>query len=214
MRYRSLIAASVAALISAGLVAQAQVPGVNSTLQAVFNLVYDNSTMKPTYSATRLVTPAASATDICVLGGSATKNIRLRRIIFSGHISGGNTAVTEPVAILKRSTLGGAGGTGAAITIVPYDTTNSLTPAVANSGTAFAEVYTANMTTLGTLVGALQDVYLPFAAATAVAIPYTFEFGELGSPVVLRGTAQNVAVNLNGITINGLISCTFEWTEE
>ncbi len=202
-----LLAGAIAGTVA--LAAQAQVPGVNSTLNAVFTLAYDQSTMKPTYSATRLITPASSATDVCILGGSATRSVRVRRIIFSGYTTG--TAVTEPVAILKRSTLG-TGGTQQLIDMVPHDTTNTLTNA-ANTATANAEAFTANPT-VGTLVGALADVYVSFQATTGINSGYQFEFGRLGSPIVLRSAAQNVVVNLNGVTITGLISCTFEWTEE
>lgn len=40
------------------------------------------------------------------------------------------------------------------------------------------------------------------------------DFGKLGQPIVLRGVAQSVAINLSGITLTGTVSCTFEWTEE
>ena len=101
MKLRTLLIASAASLVTAVLAVQAQVPGVNSTLNSVFTLAYDNSTMKPTYSASGVVTPVASATDICTLQGSATKNIRVRRVLVAGI---GFAVNAEPVSIVKRST--------------------------------------------------------------------------------------------------------------
>lgn len=207
MKYRSLIAAVVASLLTAVLVAQAQVPGVNSTLQSVFTLTYDNSTMKPTYSATALLTSQASSTDICSLSGSATKNVRVRRAIISGFSA---TAVSEPISIVRRSTQNT--GAGAAMVKAVYDTTNSLTNAANSSTVALAEIWTSP--TVGTLVSQLADIYVSFGLSTSANSAYTFNFGDLGSPVVLRGVAQNIAMNLNGNVFTGSLTCTWEWTEE
>lgn len=209
MKLRTYLLAGLAIVATSVLAVQAQVPGVNSTLNAVFNLVYDNSTMKPTYSSTAIVVPASSATDVCTLKGSATKNVRVRRVIISGIAQ---ASVSEPVGILKRSTTNT--GAGAQPPMVPYDTTNSLTPTVTNAATASVETFTSNPT-VGTLVGALADIFVGFGPASASPQNYAFEFGQRGSPVVLRGILQQLAINLNGVTItSGQLTCTFEWTEE
>jgi len=210
MKFRTLLAPTLASILTAVVVAQAQVPGVNSTLQAVFNLVYDASTMKPTYSAAGAVTPAAGATDICSLSGSATKNVRVRRIILTGQIS---TAANEPVSILKRSTANS--GAGTALTKVAYDSTNSLTNSTTNTSTVNkAEVWT-GVVTQGTLVGELADIHAFFSTSTTQAQQTIFEFGQRGSPVVLRGIAQQISVSLDGQGGGtGTLLCTFEWTEE
>ena len=203
MKLRPVLLAVAASLLTGVLVSQAQVPGINSTLQSVFTLAYDQSTMKPTYSSTiNGVTPAASATDVCALSGSATKTIKVRRIIVNGFTNG--VAVAEPVTILRRSTI--YAGAGSSPVETAYDSSNS-------AATAVAEVWTANPT-VGTLVGLLADISVLFPAGTALAPATVFEFGRLGSPVVLRGVAQSVAVNLSGITIAGTLGCTFEWTED
>lgn len=208
MRYRTLIASVLAALVTAVLVAQAQVPGVNSALNAVFTLAYDQSTMKPTYSATALITSQASSTDICSLSGSATRTVKVRRVIISGFSA---VTVSEPFSIVRRSAQNT--GAGAAMIKAVYDTTNSLTNSAANSSTAaLAEIWTSP--TLGLLVAQLADVFISFGLSTALNSAYEFDFGRLGSPVVLRGVAQNIAVNLNGNVFTGSLTCTFEWTEE
>lgn len=209
---KSLFAATIASLLTACAVAMAQVPGVNSTLQSVFILTYDLSTMKPTFSAASpQITPASSTQDICSISGSATKNIRVRRIIVNA--TGAAASVTEPIAILKRSTAYTAGA-GSAITQVPYDSTNSLTGAAQTTGTAaMVEAWTSNPTA-GTLVGAISEQLFFIGSTTTAGHQITFTFGERGSAIILRGAAQNLAVNFAGNTISGTVSCTFEWTEE
>ena len=206
MRLRTLFLSALAVVATATLALQAQVPGVNSTLQSVFTLAYDNSTMKPTFSANGTLAAAASATDICVLSGSATKTVKVRRVYFTGNA----TAVSSlAVAVVKRSTAA-SGGTSTVLTQVPYDSQNG-------AGTvAVAETFTANPT-VGTLVGVLADVYYTYNNLTTGVGqgPYTFTFGQLGQPVVLRGVAQSIAVNLGGATVaGGVITCGFEWTED
>ncbi len=205
MKLHSKLLLAGAVLATVALAAQAQVPGVNSTLQAVFTLAYDNSTMKPTYSSTAIVVPAASATDICMITGSATKNIRVRRLFISGVAS---VVQTEEIGVVKRSTAntGGAGSIGVA---VPYDSSSA-------AATALVEFFTTNPT-LGTLIGAIADFDITWGnLSTGVGSAVTqILFGQLGSPVVLRGAAQQLSVNLNGNSlVSGKVSCTWEWTEE
>lgn len=204
MKLRPLILPVLAALLTGALIAQAQVPGVNSTLNSVFTLAYDNSTMKQTFSASLSgISPVASASDVCTLSGSATKTIKVRRITFTSLPT---TIVSEPIQILKRSTAS-VYTSAVALTKTPYDSSNAA------STVALAEAFTANPT-VGTLVGALADVVLPFGLTGTGNAPYTFVFGQLGQPIVLRGVAQSVVVNLNATTFSGTVGCTFEWTEE
>lgn len=205
MKLRTLLIASIAALVSAALVAQAQVPGVNSTLQSIFTLAYENSTMKPTYSGSGYVTTPATPTDICAVSGSATKQVRVRRVILGGIAT---SVGSFPIAIVKRSTA----NTGAAATVteVPYDSSNAAASAV-------MVTYQINPTT-GTLVGVLADPMVTFNNATTGISGNSYtevRFGEFGQPIVLRGVAETLAVNGNSVTITGgLLSCTIEWTEE
>lgn len=204
MKLRTALLGGLGSILIAALAAQAQVPGVNSTLASVFTLAYDNSTSKPTYSATGVVTPTGSPTDVCSITGSATKTIRVRRVIVSGTNS---AAISEAVAIVKRSTANSAGA-GSAMTQVSYSSANT-------AGTvAVAEVWTGTPT-LGTVVGRIADVYVLFGTSTSLAPATVFEFGQLGSPVFLRGAAQQLSVNLEGQGGGaGTIICTFEWTED
>lgn len=211
MKFRTILAAALASLVTAILVAQAQVPGVNSTLNSIFTLAYDQSTMKPTYSASNVFVPNTAAgtgttTDVCVLAGSATKTIKVRRILFNLVAT---TAITDPIAVLKRSTAN-SGGTSVSLTPVPFDANSS-------AATAVFTVYTANPT-VGTLVGVIADPMFSVGNLTtggAQAFPSQILFGQLGSPIVLRGVAQSVAVNFNNYQYAAnLASCTMEWTED
>src|ERR1044071_2381831 len=158
MRFKSLIAATVASALTAVGIALAQTPGIPSTFTTVWTLAWEVSTLKPTYSAAAPgITPVSSGNDICTLSGSATRTLRVRRVILVG--SGATTAVTEPIAIVKRSTA--STGAGTAITKVAYDS-----QAAASTAT-LAEVWTANPTA-GTLVGVLADIPVAFSTAGGI----------------------------------------------
>lgn len=203
LRVGLLCAAS--ALITGALVAQAQVPGINSTLNSVFTLVYDNSTMKPSYTSTStMFTIPAFATDVCSLAGSATKTVKVRRVALTGVAT---AVATEPVEIIKRSA-SPTGGTQVVDAVTTLDSINA-------ASTVLAEHFTANVTP-GTIVGGLYLQSLTYANfTTGVGGSTIFEFGQRAQPIVLRGVLQNVTVNLLGWTPPaGQLNCTFEWTEE
>lgn len=203
MRIRTTLLATGAAVLAALIAANAQVPGINSTLQSIFTLAYEVSTSKPTYSATSgAISPASSATDVCGINGSATKTIRVRRVIVTGNAT--TTAVTEPLVVMKRSTANV--GAGAGLTKVPYSSTSA-------AASAAVDVWTTNPT-VGTAVGMLADILVSLPVSTSPQQATVFEFGKFGSPVFLRGAAQGLFINLSGVTITGTLNCTFEWTED
>ena len=162
---------------------------------------------KNTYGASvQGLVPAASATDIFTITGVAGKTVRITRIEVSGTQT---TAGQVDVIILKRSTADTA-GTSTAPTIVPHDRNNP-----AAGATVLA--YTANPTT-GNLVGNLRAGKL-FVAAPATASPTTvlaFDYGTRPSQaLVLRGTGDVIAVNLNAATVTGgSFNIGVEWTED
>lgn len=202
---RTMLLMAVSSLVTGVLIAQAQVPGVNSTLNSVFTLAYDLSTMKPSYTSTAdEFTVASVATDVCTLAGSATKLIKVRKVFVAGWAT---TAGSEPVELIKRSA---AATTGISVVdpVISLDSANA-------AGTASAEHYTTNPT-VGTPVGPIYQVPLTYAnLTTGTASGIIFELGTRVQPVVLRGIAQNLAVNLLGITPSGAkLTCVFEWTEE
>lgn len=158
----------------------------------------------PTYAFAATVAPAATATDVFTLTGSASKTIRIRKIVLSGTQTTAGNVVTS---ITKRSTAN-SGGTSTGLTEVPLDSSDA-------AATATGLSYTVNPTT-GTLVGDvdMRSVHIPTALTEAV--PTEWEFGVPGRrELVLRGTGEVVAINLGGATLTGgSLTATFEWTEE
>jgi hypothetical protein len=158
-----------------------------------------------TYSASALAfTAANSATDIFTLTGSGTKTIYITKVTVSATQA---TAAVRDVVFLKRSTAN-SGGTASTLTAVPYDSAFS-------AATATARSYTVNPTT-GNLVGNIGCYKLSIPTTTAVDLPQlNVVFGQDGpQPVVLRGTSEVFAVNLNGVTSGtNLFSITIEWME-
>lgn len=168
---------------------------------AVLEQTYEKSAA--TYSCTVNVAAAAAATDIAVLTGSATKTVYLTKVILSGIQT---TAGLNEVLLVKRSTAD-TGGTSTGGVAIPHDSADT-----AATGTVLA--YTANPTT-GTAVGTMRRNYQPIGGVTSVVNPVvTYEFGDKGRPLTLRGIAQQLAINLNGATLTGgTFDVTFEWFE-
>lgn len=176
------------------------------------HVIIDANTIA-TYAAsiTGLV-PAASCTDLFTLTGSASKTIRIMRVMVSATTTSA-TPVTNDVVFLVRSTANSA-GTSTNPTAVPYDSNDAAASATINA-------YTANPTT-GNLVGNILVAKLQPTLATFTATdfpsqaPLVVQFGITDSkPPVLRGATQVFAVNLNGATPTATASwdISIEWTE-
>jgi hypothetical protein len=171
--------------------------------------VYLESSNKAAYTVSGLpITPPATPTDIVTLYGSATKTVRILRIVLN---STQNTIGINDWFIVKRSTAN-TGGTSAAVTAVPLDS-NFAAPTATNLR------YTANPTALGTVVGNVAIVNIvspPTAPGTSGTsyIPYVFDFTN--NPLVIRGVAQGIAINFNGAALPAGLSVNYQitWTEE
>lgn len=159
-----------------------------------------------TYAASFQVTPASTATDIVTIYGSATKTVQ---VLFMTLSATQTTASNEPIFILKRSSTN-SGGTSASVTIVPYDSTDP-------SPTATVLTYSANPTSLGTLVGQLYSThfFVPGIPTTAPGNTLFIPFQQFVSkPVYLRGTSEGIAINLVSQTITGgSINGSIVWIE-
>lgn len=164
---------------------------------------------RPTYSmVASAIAPAASATDFVTLTGSATKTIWVHEAGCSGTST---AAATHVIVALKRSTAN-SGGTSAALTEVPHDSSMS-------AATATGLSYTANPTT-GTLVGNVGAQMLTTSEAASLtgnAGLVRFQFGEDGwtQPLVLRGTSQVFALNGAGASFASgtALTCWVTWSE-
>lgn len=136
--------------------------------------------------------PAAAATDIFTVTGSSTKDVGVLRIVISGSAT---SATIQDFLLIKRSTAD-SGGTSTTPTIVANDSADA-------AATAVVRAYTANPTT-GTTAGNVKAVKSAVPSATTPAFTAaTVVFDYAAQPVVLHGTSEVLAVNLNGATITG-----------
>lgn len=167
---------------------------------------------KATYGvSTTPFTPPATPTDMATLTGSGSKTIYVYGVSIATTQT---TAGVNRIYLIKRSAAN-TGGTSAAPTIVPYDSTSA-------GATATALSYTVNPGALGAAVGniSVMNVYSPILATGtsslnqdmhARTVPFT-----LDTPIILRGTSQVLAVNFNGAALPAGLSVivNFVWTEE
>lgn len=162
---------------------------------------------KATYSTSisNLVPVATAATDIFTLTGSATKTVRVTRVTITGTQT---TAAQVSILLVKRSTANTA-GTSTANVAIPHDSTSA-------AATATSLSYTANPTVGAAIGSALRSRKVFVGTTTGNSDEYITDFGTRNSQsVVLRGTGQVFAVNLNGASIAGpSFNISIEWTEE
>lgn len=160
--------------------------------------------MAKTYSCSANITVAAAATDIAILPGNATNTVYVTKVTISGIQTTGGVS---DVQLIKRSTANTV-GTSAAMTPIPHDANDAAAVSAPLS-------YTANPTP-GSAVGTVRRAYLPFSGATATTNDIVeFNFGALGRPIILRGIAQGLAINLGGATLTGgILDVCYEWFEQ
>lgn len=149
------------------------------------------------------ITPAATPTDVVLLTGSATKTVRVKRVSISGLAT---TTGTMDVALVKRT----AANTGTA-------TNPSIALFDSNDGAASAVVsqYSANPSALGAGI-AISDQKLNFGVAGSSGT-VVFDFATRNDkPIILRGVAQGLAINLNGqaVPAGGTLSYSILWEED
>ena len=166
-----------------------------------------------TYGAISIgLVPAASATDIFCISGSATKAVTIRRVVLSGTAG---TAVTTPVVFLRRVSLD-TGGTAATSTALPVaGSFNSNSPAA----TAVLTAYTANPTIVDSSPTYLFAPAVSFPVTTTATEADEYNFGtsvdayDMGLNLV--GAAQQLCLNLNGVSItSGVLAISIEWVEQ
>ena len=115
------------------------------------------------------------------------------------------TAGTVTVTVNKRSTAG-SGGTSANMTIVPDDSNYA-------AGVSQPVSYTGTGPTVGTLVGQLDAAKIGCNATSTAGPNDVYVLNLRQKPIVLRGTAENVAIGLGGAVTGGNVTVTYEWIE-
>lgn len=168
-----------------------------------------------TYSSVALaLPPASSATDIACIAGSATKLVKVTRISISGTAG---TLVTAPFTLVRRASVdtGGTAGTTTANwanTIAVHDTLNPTATATLISYAGNPTITDSSPTYIRS-----DELTLPVTSAGTVTRPLIWDFPvfSFDQRPTLRGIAQQLCVNLNGVSVSsGLLHATIEWTEE
>lgn len=206
---KKLILSAVAGLAFTG-AALAQAVNVVPQVGQISSIIRN-----PTYTATAVgLAPAASATDIFCISPGTTKNISVRRVVIGGTAG---TAITTPFLLYRRVSLdtGGTAATGLALPVaVPHFAGDS-------ASTATLTAYTANPTVVDSspsLMGAML-VDLPVTTAAGGRVDSERLFGtsvDMFSRGVdlQKNTAQQLCVNLNGVSVSsGVLAITMEWQE-
>lgn len=177
---------------------------------------------KSTYSSAFFgLVPPASATDEICIAGSATKTVRIGRIVLTGTAG---TLVTVPITIVRRVTAD-TGGTAATTTANPGVTTQIASRDTGqNPNTAATAVlisYTAVPTINDTAPVYIDSdaITLPTTAAATDNTPTVFDWSRdienNLQPPTLRGAAQQLCVNFNSTSItSGVLNGSITWTEE
>jgi hypothetical protein len=165
-----------------------------------------------TYSACFAVTPAASATDIAMIIGSASKIVRLTRVAISGIATA--VAVIDVVGI-KRSAAD-TGGTITAQNITNHDSNDAVATAVCNAITVNATLGAQGSKYAGNVRFSKLGLQTAANLLGAAPQPLVWDFTNRNErSVVLRGIADAFCVNLNGVQSSGqVMDLEFTWTEE
>lgn len=197
----------------------AQSPGVNSNLAQVWTIPLDSTKRTYSLSMSNLVV-ASSPTTYWQICGSATTTVRVTRISISGRQT---TAAAADFQLIKTSTAA-TGGTiasgqpfaGAAVTGLPYDSNSAAATALVTAWTANPTVGTPIVASAGWIWSG--QLFMGNLTTTTGANVTNIDFGNRpGSAVVLRGTAQCLAISSavgTGPGSGNLMDITTEWTEE
>ena len=168
--------------------------------------------VKATYRAAILAfTPVATPTDVLVMQGSASRTVRLKRLVVQGAATASGNM---PCQILRRSSAGTLGSAVlTALTAAKHDINDPAPTATVST------VGTANLTTLGQSAGVLGAgrIQLTAAGSGTVINPLDWEFSTRSDKaLVLRGASDFLCVNLNGAAVpaGGTIDIEIEWEED
>ena len=170
--------------------------------------VSHNGTRATFHYVAQDITPVATATDVLVLSGSASKVIRVTRVALVGSAT---SASIYDHYVIKR-TAANTGGTSTSVTAAQSDSSDA-------AQTATLKLYTANPSALGT--GIAVDANKTYLAAgstpNATTLPREYTYGTRNDKaIVLRGTSESLAINFGGqaVPAGASLYLTIEWTED
>jgi hypothetical protein len=203
-------------LVFMPLAAQAQCIGVGGVNNVpVPGIVCAQDGTVPTYFVNSIgIVPAATPTDIFCLTGSATKTVRVKQVRVTGTAG---TAINITTYLMKHS-VANTGGTAASTEATGLPTLTAADSTFATV-TATATAYTGNPTIDSTRVFLSSQTHFLPVTSTAVAAPpalWLFDPPSSFSPLVLRGVAQQLCVNYNGVTTpsSGVVAVSAIFTEQ
>lgn len=173
-------------------------------------------TGRQVFKASANFTPTATgAVTMVTITGSATKTVRIKRIM----VGGVSTLVSSSVFALQRTSSLGAGGTLVAPTVGKLDTTSAAATAVVNHWTSTLKA--AGVAVGGPLTTQLIHTGVTVTPATVLSGGPQALFPEFGAPIgqsiVLRGVAEILEVqnitpaNLGAGTV---LTYAVEWEED
>ena len=164
--------------------------------------------------------PGASATDVLCIAASASKTVRVQRIV----IGGTGTAVSLPIQVVRRATLD-TGGTAGTTTANPGVTTQiaSRDTSIATNASASASLvsYTA-VPTITDSAPVYLDSGILGVVATSVGTPTpltVFDWSRdienlIQVPTLAKGSTQQICVNFNAVSTTSSLNGQITWTEE
>jgi len=152
--------------------------------------------------------PVATATDVLVLSGSASKIIRVTKV----SIVGTATAASIYDHYLIKRTVANTGGTSTNPSAVKADSNDA-------AQTAVLTLYSANPSALGT--GQTFEGNKTYLSASstpgAAALPVIYTYGNRNDKaIVLRGASESIAINFGGQAVpsGANLYLNIEWTED
>jgi hypothetical protein len=179
------------------------------------SIVSTDST-RATYRVSASFTPQpTAAVTMVTVTGSATKTVRIKRIL----LGGASTALSvAPIIALQRTSALGAGGTLVAPTVAKLDTNSAPATAVVNH-------WTTTLKAAGTPVGgAISTVRLfsdtvttPTVASRAATVLFPEGGAPIGQAIVLRGTSDFLEiqnVNAGNLAAGTVLEYAIEFEED
>ena len=145
---------------------------------------------------------ASSTTDNFVFPGNASNTVLITSVKVSCTQT---TAGIVLMKVIKRSAAD-TSGTSAAVTPVPDDSNYSAAVSAPLS-------YTGTGPTVGTAVGTVDEYYLGCLAAGTASPNDIYILNLRQKPIVLRGTAQQLAINFGGALTGGNLNVTVDHIE-
>lgn len=170
-----------------------------------------------TYRASANFTPQATAAVTMIsVTGSATKTVRIKRILMGGV----STAVSQSILCLQKTSALGAGGTTVSPTVAKLDSSSA-------AATAVVSHYTTTLKATGTTTGMGGPISTFNMQTGVVTTPATLALGFLqpvfpevplgGQAIVLRGTSEILEIqNVTPANLGaGTVYCyVIEWVED